>query len=153
MLGTASYQCGASYFSLTFLRHTEGDGGVEFGNDSSQDVQRQDRATASRRSTLQQPVVSGEAMPPLVRALKGLLTCAPIHAQNPLTSALWQAQRCPSAERPLAPAATVNLEPFLGVDATQFLMVQSEAFALQQDVQAAIAKAASHRGNLAHADP
>jgi hypothetical protein len=32
---------------------------------------------------------------------------------------LWQGQRCPGAKRPLAPAATANLEPFLGVDATR----------------------------------
>src|SRR5262245_66275319 len=64
-----------------------------------------------------------------------------------------QGQRCPGAERPLATAATANLKPFLGVDATQLLMVQSVALALQQDVQTAIAKAASHRGDLAQADP
>jgi hypothetical protein len=32
---------------------------------------------------------------------------------------LWQGQRCPGAKRPLEPAATANLEPFLGVDATR----------------------------------
>jgi hypothetical protein len=62
-------------------------------------------------------------------------------------------QLCPGAERPLATAATANLKPFLGVDATQLLMVQSEAFALQQDVQTAIAKAPPHHGDLAQADP
>ena len=43
---------------------------------------------------------------------------------------LWQGQRCPGAERTLATAATADLELFLGVDATQLLMVQSEAFSL-----------------------
>ena len=61
-----------------------------------------------------------------------------------LVWALWQGQRCPGAKRPLAPAATTNLEPFLGVDTTQFLLVQSVAFSLQENVQAAIAKAAAH---------
>src|SRR5215472_9526400 len=62
--------------------------------------------------------------------------------------ALWQGQRCPGAEGPLATAATANLKPFLGVDPTQLLVVQSEALAPQQDVQSAIAKAPPHRGDL-----
>jgi hypothetical protein len=66
-----------------------------------------------------------------------------------LVWALWQRQRCPGAERPLATAATANLKPFLGVDPRQLLAVQSEALAPQQDVQSAIAKAAPHRGDLA----
>ena len=70
-----------------------------------------------------------------------------------LVWALRQGQRCPGAERPLATAATANLKSFLGVDATQLLLVQSEAFSLQQDVQAAVAKAAPRRGKLAQAHP
>ena len=35
-----------------------------------------------------------------------------------LVWALWQGQWCPGAERPLAPAATANLKPLLGVEAT-----------------------------------
>jgi hypothetical protein len=70
-----------------------------------------------------------------------------------LVWALRQGQRCPGAERPLATAATANLKSFLGVDATQLLLVQSEAFSLQQDVQAAIAKAPPQGCDLTRADP
>jgi len=51
------------------------------------------------------------------------------------------------------PAAMTNREPFLDVDLMQFLMVQSEAFSLQEDVQTAVAKAASRRCDVEQADP
>jgi hypothetical protein len=53
---------------------------------------------------------------------------------------LWQGQPCRMPSARLRPA-TANLEPFLDADARQLLKVQSEAFALQQNVQTAIAKA------------
>ena len=66
-----------------------------------------------------------------------------------LVRTLRQGQRRPSPERSLAAAATANLQPFLGIEPAQLLMVQQEAFAPQQDMPSAVAEATSDRGALA----
>jgi len=60
-----------------------------------------------------------------------------------------QGQRRSGAKRPLATAATANLKPFLGIKSAQLLVVQRDAFALQQDVQSVVTEAPPDGGDLA----
>src|ERR1700737_2353032 len=51
--------------------------------------------------------------------------------------------------RALAAAATANLEPFLGIEPAQFLVVQRDPLAPQQDVQPAVTEAPPDSGDRA----
>ena len=58
-----------------------------------------------------------------------------------LVRCLWHRQRRPGAERALAAAALPDRQPLLAVEPEQPLVVDHDAFAPQQDQQAAIAEA------------
>jgi len=57
----------------------------------------------------------------------------------------------PSAR--LRPLRRRTLQPLLAVESAQLLVVQSDALAGEQDVEAAVAEPAPHRGKLAQPRP
>src|SRR5256886_4951032 len=66
-----------------------------------------------------------------------------------LVWSLRHQQRCPGAERPFATATTADLETLRGIKTPQLLVVHVQAFAVKQDVEAAIAEASAYSGQLA----
>ena len=70
-----------------------------------------------------------------------------------LIGSLWERQRRPGPERPLAATAATDLEPFLPVEPAQLLVVHADALPRQQDVQAPIATAPANGRQLAQPNP
>ena len=66
-----------------------------------------------------------------------------------LVGGLWHGKRHPCAERAFPATTTANLQPLLGVEPAQLLVVQGHPFTPQQHVQSAIAEAPSNRSYLA----
>src|SRR6201982_1449957 len=66
-----------------------------------------------------------------------------------LVRSLRQGQRRTAAESPLAAAAAAHLQPLLGIEPAQFLVVQQDALTLQQDMQPPIPEAPANSGDLA----